>query len=775
MAESDNQKISLKADALKKRLEELRESKQISNPDFIDETLKEINKILESSVENNLDETSKKLMGGLNAVEKKIDRPEEEPEEDSEEEPEEEEPEEEEPEEEEQEEEPEEESDEESEEKKDDKQKESKQDKKSKSLKDRLREAKERRERQIKARDKARKAKNEARDAKRLKRSAKKAKKDVARTAKKAKKSSKALKKGVQFVKQTVRVGKVLVKITVQTVQAVRGAAIFANPWFWLVVLIVLIIVVAIFVVIALFGGGVNKAADETGGSLFVPLRCERGYDKKLVNDVLYWTENPSGDGLAPRLGVTEALKKDLQWQGEDCGVDMTHKLDKRVLETLRYLVNDVDNDNGIPALEWSHIAVGMLTDGPHQTFRPLSKKERESYEVEEKIPMEANSAYRIGQAIGITSIGMTSAELTQALGLLEAIPVKVDWQKMIEMGTLYPAYEQMQLDASELFLVLERMVNTIEQTRVVLEAEETEIDEEALLEWVKDLYKKPQELIENLIENLNRVSSTDNPSMLDVTYEYLTIASGNFADALGDIEAAQADSLLAATIIGIEGIENPDADGVEVEDTKTYQKMREGIRFTFRAMQVANMDGWKGSTGEKLYLWQAYEARSNIRQLVLDLLRMPIVLKDKGETSGYGPVVKQLIVFSPEDDLDNGLPDVDVYPEGAIAVSDGGIAFAPRVPSEDYVPEVDVWDYHFSSLQVDNGVLFKACTDFIYDLKKLDEEGELNDTATLGTFRADEDMNKFCEILYGKSDYELEETEMAGKVTYQKFVHIGF
>lgn len=770
----DKRSVQLKAEALKKRLEELRESEQITDPDFVIDILKRIEKATEEMalasdpVTANLAKSPEMVMGDLGVVSDKLDNAEAEgvstPESLQDEM----------------------ESEDGAEDgwdapldademgEGDDATAQSQsggggggEEPAGESIGDRLRDANEKRK------DLMRRAKKAKERAQRLKKVD-----DVADTAKDAKKAQQAARaaKAAKTAQTTAKTAKVARGVATAA-KVVKGVAMVISPTTWIVVAIVVILLLVLILAFAIFGGVVNKVTDEAGGSIFVSLNCESDYDTKLVDDVLYWTENPE-EGV-PRLGVTESLKEDLRWQGDVCGTDMTHKLDRRVLETLRYLVSDEGGET--PGLAWPYIGVGILTNGPHNTFRPPSDKEQKDFEMDAKTPISAFSAYRTGQAIGITAVGMTSAELTQAMGLTLPVPVQVPWQRMIEAGTLYPAYEQMQLDASELYQSLISAQRDLTKMKATLEIESEEepteeelAEEAAMAKGLEDFYDIMTELMDNLIKNLRRVESVDNDSMLDVTKEYMMRARENLMGALADVEAAKTESLLAGISVWLEGIENPDADGVEEADTQTYQKIREGIRFVFRAMQVANMDGWQGNTNN-LGLWRAYEARSNIRQLVLDILRMPFEFQLLHPERGPEPVVRQMIVFSPEDDLDNGLPDVDVYPDGAVAVSDGGVAFLPRQPSDSYTPVVDIWDTHFSSLRVDNGILFKACTDFIYDIEALKKEEAEGDELLLGAFTPSDEINGLCEILYGKPDYDLKENQKVGRVSYQEFVHIGF
>ena len=288
----------------------------------------------------------------------------------------------------------------------------------------------------------------------------------------------------------------------------------------------------------------------------------------------------------------------------------------------------------------------------------------------------------------------------------------------------------------------------------------------------VPEIYMEAMEQVENLIENIKSVRGLAWRLTFDVTaLDYFDRALTNFERAHAELTTALEESPEAFIKKWVEGKENPDAVEVEEEDMKVYQSLREGGRFVFRAMQVANMVSWWGNIIQ-LDLWKAYEIRRNIRQLSLDLLRMPITLKGVYEENGkdFGPVAKQIITFSAEDDLDNGLPDIDVYPFGATSVGTGGVSFEPE-----HDGKISEWDDHFSSIQVDNGTFSKICSYFVYDTSDMTNDEKSKANSVLNTFGVASWENKMCDILYGEDDYELKENEIGGRVTYRKFFHISF
>src|SRR5690606_24949720 len=112
--------------------------------------------------------------------------------------------------------------------------------------------------------------------------------------------------------------------------------------------------------------------------------------------------------------------------------------------------------------------------------------------------------------------------------------------------------------------------------------------------------------------------------------------------------------------------------------------------------------------------LWKAAEAINNQRKLEADLLMMPTVLAQperNGKPGFNGDIVpKQIIVWSPEDDIDNGLPDTDVWPSGITSIDSGGVGYSSDVK----YCIVGFEDAHFLYNAKDNGVLSKTTTVFL-------------------------------------------------------------
>jgi len=594
---------------------------------------------------------------------------------------------------------------------------------------------------------------------------------------------------------------------------AVRGAAVAgggaaAGPVILIIIIIVLVILIIIGVLWLIFAGGRGKVVHEAGGSAALQLDCNSEYDRQLVDGVKRWLSQPL---LEPRL-VVAGSDADLSWKEE--GTDACyHKLDKRVMETLRYLLNDED-DSEHPGRGWSRIGIRLLTNGPDQTRRDFMGEE-ERYQ---DTPIAAESAYALGQAIAIDQLGHTSLALTTALCNpafvptavrdpycmpIQPHPVRIDWQLTVADYKIRILYDQMQHDAKEVYNALVRFRGQAESgsdvmiARLAEEFMKIKDDENAADE---NEYAKAMFGLDILNQNL--LSATVTPGVSLTTIRYFTTARNKLNAAKKNLEDALAES--AEAFIREWG-EYTSTGGEENSSRgQTPELIREGLKFTFRGMQVANMPAWKGNVTFGVKYWKAYEARMNIRQLVADIMRMPVILAEEGSNFNADMVVKQMIVFSPEDDLDNGLPDLDVFPSTMLVLA-GGVGFDGLEDGDELFVgdgQVDLKDLHFSSLPIDNGIFSKVCTEFIYKPDRLIEKA-----LVLDIFRdlsVDPMESLLCNKMYYRqtnqvaSDESEEPEDIEGgmieegednegselvqsgdewawKVSYRQFVHIAF
>ena len=481
---------------------------------------------------------------------------------------------------------------------------------------------------------------------------------------------------------------------------------VLRNPYVLLALTIILLIV-GVFLAVSF--GGQNKAIGQIGGSPVHPLDYDNPEHQQLVSSLASLT---IGDDPVIEFAAGVEPRDLVEWkQGE--GGSYYHALDWRVVKTLEYLT----------ARGWDKIVLGILSsNGPDKTRRQMLNKNNQGDF------LDAISAYAGGQAMGIVAIGRTSSGLTDCLQLPSPVPVSVAWQETLAENFLRSVYGPLEVDAGNLYLEYQLHM------ALLTPAERRTIEEggEGLADLGRPMSGESRQALGEIQKNLQRVVAASNQwHWNDETVKYANQA----LTALGSVNV---DKLVS-----------------------TRRELRSGLASVFRMMQVANMAGWQGSRDDNCRLWMAYEARQNIRKLTLDLMRMPVELATatQGDTIGFDPamVVKQVIVYSPEDDLDNGLPDTDVFPRGAVAVDMGGVGYDPTKRDN----RIDAGDNHFLALPQDNGILTKPST--IFTKGRVGTEAASEDLKVRDTAR--NQLHEFWDNNYSS----------LGRVGYKNFVHIGF
>lgn len=476
---------------------------------------------------------------------------------------------------------------------------------------------------------------------------------------------------------------------------------ILSTPQGRIAVGIVIVIVLIFLLAVSAFAFlGDNGLASGLGGSVMTPLRKGEADSEALVLRMKELTQPAEGEPIVEVVAPADV--KDLtEWQNENGKI--SHKMDRRVLQTIDYLV-----DQG-----WEKIVIGVLkTGGPDKTSMSAEAPNGETEQI------VTTSAYSLGQAMGIVALGKTSAGLTSCLGLREPIPVQISWQETTMGDSIRSIHEQLQVDMMTLDLLLGGSAGAVS-----FDSDQSYVfsDEE------RDLLNK----IDINLQKLRTILSSGNGN--PATLQYIDSVSANFKFS-GEVPAGE-----------------------------VWEKLETGMTRVFRALQVANMVGWEGSRANGCRLWKAYEARTNIRKLGLQILQMPVKTAREGVRFNHDLKVKQMIVFSPEDDINNGLSNLDVFPIGAIAVDMGGVSFDTTNKDNDVTKE----DVHFVGLPMDNGIMSKLSVVFLQEV-----DGELYPMEGLPGLSSNitvEETQQEFETLWDR------QLENAGRVSYKNFVHIGF
>lgn len=583
------------------------------------------------------------------------------------------------------------------------------------------------------------------------------------------------------------------------------------TPWFWIILaaLILLLLIGAAVYMFMLFMG---KSIDLAGGSAVIPMKypehqaLQESVKQAVASDHIVFADN--------------SLRADIEWKTRT--ISTTNKttnqveekdekymvLDWRTMVTLDYL-----------AKKWDRIRVSLLySNGPDYTRRsPIVKigsvidseklhklyqlfVERDASAITES-PLTAISGYKTGQAIGIDQIGWTSPGLTAACFGGIKKPVQVGWQRIIRLDMVRILYEQMQTDDYHVYELASKLNNKAGIAKNASDYYKTKAAEGMVKEDGYDTLAMTG--LDNLITELTRAGAL-------ISLDIRTL--NRFAQAKAKLVAAR------DFINSKEGVERLLAWG----DEENFRKpLLEGLDTVYKGMQVANMGKWRGSITagvagvmrggvlglivDECKFWKAYEARMNVRQMELDLLQMPFdpeyaassdvfAQQPGGVAVAYAAAddpaasvdpaaesseeprdnealqVKQLIVYSPEDDLDNGISEFDVYPNGATSVNEGGVGYDGTARDG----KIDWRDLHFMSPPVDNGVFSRPGTIFVY--KKDNPDAHTFFGAIKAMWDAEVEWAEFVfDDLWTGAGLSIGAGEDVEKVSYRNFVHIGF
>lgn len=488
---------------------------------------------------------------------------------------------------------------------------------------------------------------------------------------------------------------------TAGTAAAAGGAAVS-----WPVILVIVGVLVIILIVITLVACSANKSASESGGSGLVPTEQNNAEHQSSVAAMRALVDNGS-------IVATGSTATDLQ--GDGLG-----KLDYRIVKMLAYLGSKY------------RIGLALLnTNAPDFTGRQVSSPAAADVAPDKKT-IDAVSAYKLGQAVAIDSIGVVPPEMAEqcpAIGAGES--VKVAWQEVAGEGLQRTVYEQLMADGNRLFV----------QVRKLSQLSRNGLVNAGTGSFVSSNMDEIASALTLMSASLTQLQAAD---------QQLGLASAYAPGALGKLDQLKSALSEGSWADPEEELEIPVSDF---------------IFYVSQMLRTANMEGWEGNTANNCRLWKAYEARKNIRTLVKDVLRMPVELAGVGG-AGFDSmmIAKQIIVFSPEDDLDNGPDDRDVFPPGITGVSERGATIGSADGGDG---KVDIRDNQFMSLAIDNGSFAKVCTVFVYN--QAGPEAQL----VLDKLTADPNQRQLCALLYG--DESGPSTGVRGVVTYKKFVHIGF
>ena len=393
---------------------------------------------------------------------------------------------------------------------------------------------------------------------------------------------------------------------------AAAAGGVAAGGWVAIVVLIAIVLIVVIAsVILLIFTGGRNHVLDEAGGSATLYPQIEQEAQVELVNDVKALVEN----GKIVVVGGSS----DFEWTERNNKKEFP--IDLRILQTLKYLASKHD-----------FLEIALVKNNAPQ--KSGYRSEVNLYGKPETKEVISNSAYALGQAIAITAADYST--LPEYRNRRQSI--RVEWQRTIHEARMRRLYEEIGAHAKFLSQDLKKL-------QLVTDKEEAVEDYYLFLTDPNqakqgNLFYESWQRVERLSYLLTEALST--PGLQE-----------NFYSQVAEAEA-RIDVILSQ-------LTTPETIVATLTEKETSEELLGAFRLWFEAMRTVNIEQWRGASS--LELRKAYEARTKIRQVVGELLAMPQEVKlapllgaeePEGEDSLMAP--KQIIVFSPEDDLDDGL-----------------------------------------------------------------------------------------------------------------------
>lgn len=584
---------------------------------------------------------------------------------------------------------------------------------------------------------------------------------------------------------------------------AVGVTAGVAATWpVWVIILIIVVVIVLVISIILIFTGGKNNINSLAGGSALTAVHYDNSEDTILIDRLKQKME-----GCDPKLVIYEQGKGDIDWQHDEDTNTYFNLLDRRLLKTIDYLT---DNHRikiallktGAPKFLESNVLTGMSQFGQSQTgslpenwdfmtpdeqreyMDSLSPEERQNSEEFEKI--QTISAFSLGQAMAIVEIDRSNIlELQLAdvnnCGILTAAPIRVSWQKTMAEKAVRTSWEELEWLAGQLDKLTPQLDSVYKDTSGVANSLASDYKLCVVSSpstclplvgytnlWSNTPFKSLLSKITRVGELLSRTSVWDFFSSIDPRTLYHTVVVlddiavlNNNAGGINlldqDTVAALSDQELADII---KSYGSPEMIAV----------LRNLVSHLYKMTQVANMSSWPLGV---LPYREAYESRNKIRQVITELLKMPTKVDLYTETPDTSDpaffdeamVVKQIVTFSPEDDLDNGSEFVDVFPFGLDGVGVGGVSMNNSAADGVYTYE----DQQFSHSPIDNGVFSKSATQFVFNSDTNPYIPDIIDSLTVPWNNIDDRAMWLIGGLLPSG------TENTVTVSYQKFLYVAF
>ena len=619
-----------------------------------------------------------------------------------------------------------------------------------------------------------------------------------------------AVKDAINTVKATVQAVKAGVEITSKAVKVaveVGGNVIkflVSNPVGWAIDAILLLVLIFWLI----FMSGKNYVNSLAGGSIFVPANYSNEEHRAIVQRL---QEKMSGPECDHKLVIYDQGKTDLDWQYNSDTGQYTNKIDIRILKTIDYLTDrhrirvdllttgapDILRENFLLKLDqYQHREDSVILpedwndrtpEAKEDFIKNLSPEQRANISVGEE--KETLSAFKTGQAMAITEIDRSNLPELQnqdtttcGAGAPLPAPIAINWQKTALEKLIRPTWEELAFTSGFLNQQLSSFV-AMHDDATGRQAETAARDYINSLNpdlgggiqvpsQVKEWFRK----VRRMQQLLERVQSWSGQELLS-------------EDTKAHFELALAQFNRLSASIGISDVESYDEARVApiAEIIRNFGSpelvlaMNDAVDNVYRGTQTTNMVEWdKGDLDYR----KAYESRSKIREVIMELMQMPnktalsadpVIINDSKHFD-ENLVVKQIITFSPEDDLDNGILGKDIFPFGINSIGAEGVGMDPSGKDG----KVNYADLHFSHAPIDNGVFSKYGINWVYSITS--GAGILDFiTGVISPFKIDiwaGVSQSFQNLMSGTLDISLLSMRVGEgiyPIGYQKFLHVAF
>lgn len=634
--------------------------------------------------------------------------------------------------------------------------------------------------------DAPRKVRETIKKAKKVGRAIRNAPKNIRKGVKAVMQAPQRIRQAIKATKLAIRMAIRSASLAMKAVKLVFNIIKALGPYLLIVLVIVIILAVVIGALLYLFGGGIAYINSLAGGSVFVPANYNNPEHERIVQSLIVKTQgcNPQLVIYDEGKGDIEWQTSADNETYNKLDIRLLKTLDY-LTDNHRIMVGLLRTGSPSMMRGTNLIDISMSKAGEEAWKNQQNKSAEEQYFLDVNLKKddqesagyevwhnnETLSAYNTGQAMAILEIDRSAIPELQdkgkdSCGGVAPPPVEIAWQETLNDGEWYKLGDNDETrtvweELSTTVGFLDRSMPTYTMLSIADQSQIARIrnsiwhqllrtaDMLFLQEDTFDLYTETFIKIQRAVTLINdRIINRDggDDAINATALNWFIKALANFDSInrslnidpkileganISDWDLNRTEKIQAWADF-IDGEFNSDEQKIEWDrkirslgTDEIITKLNNGIRALYSAMNAANMVGWNDD-GAPLDKQKAYESRTKIRQIILELKRMPNetyleplvpepTTAEKDLHFDPNLVVKQIITFSPEDDLDNGQEQIDIFPRGLMEVWEDGTAFDQTLKDG----QIDYADLHFSHAQIDNGVFSQRSATFIFKTPK--------------------------------------------------------